>query len=441
MRRCGRSGGTARCAVDATGRRMDGDDLAAAFRAAGLDAAAVDDIAPLLWRKLIVNAAINPLGALAGRAERRDRRRSGPCRRSPACWRREAAAVAAADGCRRSPIRGRSVEAAARRYGGEPQLDAARSGRRPPDRDRCDLGRDRPPRARARRRRSAHRDGAAPRSRARAGAMKRRVGAAEIAARKGAAFPVVTAYDAPFARCAEAAGIDVILVGDSLGMVVLGYASTIAGRAGRHGAARRGAAARGTERAHVIVDLPFGSYEASDALAVASAVALVKRGGASSVKLEGGEPPRRAFARSSTPASRSARTSACCRRRPRSAAASASSASANGCSRDARRGRRGGRVRRRARDGRRRARRGDHRARSRSRRSGSAAARAATARCWCCTTCSGCIPTRRRSRSSSASLGDAATAALRAYADEVRAGTFPPERARPHAELGGYRPN
>jgi 3-methyl-2-oxobutanoate hydroxymethyltransferase len=118
--------------------------------------------------------------------------------------------------------------------------------------------------------------------------MSRRVAAAEIASRKGAAFPVITAYDAPFARCAEAAGIDVILVGDSLGMVVLGFDSTASVELAdmiRHGAA----AARGAERAHVIVDLPFGTYEASDELAVASAIALVKHGGASSVKLEGGE--------------------------------------------------------------------------------------------------------------------------------------------------------
>jgi 3-methyl-2-oxobutanoate hydroxymethyltransferase len=98
---------------------------------------------------------------------------------------------------------------------------------------------------------------------------------------------VITAYDAPFARCAEAAGIDVILVGDSLGMVVLGYPSTVHVELRdmlRHGAA----VARATARAHVIVDLPFGSYEASDADAVRSAVALVRDGGASSVKLEGG---------------------------------------------------------------------------------------------------------------------------------------------------------
>ncbi len=117
--------------------------------------------------------------------------------------------------------------------------------------------------------------------------MSRRVAAAEITSRKGDAFPVVTAYDAPFARCAEAAGIDVILVGDSLGMVVLGYESTTAVELAdmvRHGAA----AARGAQSAHVIVDLPFATYEASDELAIASSGELVKRGGASSVKLEGG---------------------------------------------------------------------------------------------------------------------------------------------------------
>ncbi len=97
---------------------------------------------------------------------------------------------------------------------------------------------------------------------------------------------MVTAYDAPFARCAEAAGIDVLLVGDSLGMVVLGYESTSLVELEdmcRHAAAVK----RGTTRAHVIVDLPFGSYEASDEDAVRSSIALV-RSGAGSVKLEGG---------------------------------------------------------------------------------------------------------------------------------------------------------
>ncbi len=114
----------------------------------------------------------------------------------------------------------------------------------------------------------------------------RRLTSAAIRARKGARFPVITAYDTPFARCAEAAGVDVILVGDSLGMVVLGYDSTTP--VGLDDMCRHGAAvARGTTRAHVIVDMPFGSYETSDADAIRSAVALV-RAGASSVKLEGG---------------------------------------------------------------------------------------------------------------------------------------------------------
>jgi 3-methyl-2-oxobutanoate hydroxymethyltransferase len=119
----------------------------------------------------------------------------------------------------------------------------------------------------------------------------RRLTSAAIRARKHGAtqsrFAVVTAYDAPFARCAEEAGIDVVLVGDSLGMVVLGYDSTATVELAdmcRHA----GAVARATARAHVIVDLPLGSYQASDEDAIRSAVALVKAG-ATSVKLEGGE--------------------------------------------------------------------------------------------------------------------------------------------------------
>ncbi|MEO6991196.1 MAG: 3-methyl-2-oxobutanoate hydroxymethyltransferase [Candidatus Baltobacteraceae bacterium] len=115
----------------------------------------------------------------------------------------------------------------------------------------------------------------------------RRVSAAALVKRKGVPFPVVTAYDAPFARFAENAGIDVLLVGDTLGMVVLGYDATAPVELRdmeRHGAA----VVRGSQHAHVIVDLPFGAYEASDVRAVESAVRLVKRTGGSSVKLEGG---------------------------------------------------------------------------------------------------------------------------------------------------------
>jgi 3-methyl-2-oxobutanoate hydroxymethyltransferase len=104
--------------------------------------------------------------------------------------------------------------------------------------------------------------------------------------RKGTRFATITAYDAAFGRFAEAAGIDVILVGDSLGNVVLGYESTVSVTMEdmeRHGAA----VARGTHKAHVVVDMPFMSYEPSDEEAVRNAGRLI-RAGASSVKLEGG---------------------------------------------------------------------------------------------------------------------------------------------------------
>jgi 3-methyl-2-oxobutanoate hydroxymethyltransferase len=116
--------------------------------------------------------------------------------------------------------------------------------------------------------------------------MIHRTRAAAIRDRKGKPFATITAYDAAFGRAAEAAGIDLILVGDSLGNVVLGYASTASVTMEdmeRHGAA----VVRGTERAHVSVDLPFMSYEASDQEAIHSAGRLI-RVGASSVKLEGG---------------------------------------------------------------------------------------------------------------------------------------------------------
>jgi 3-methyl-2-oxobutanoate hydroxymethyltransferase len=121
--------------------------------------------------------------------------------------------------------------------------------------------------------------GAAPR-RLTAGAIKRRKGK-EI-------FPVVTAYDAPFGRFAEEAGIDVILVGDSLGNVVLGYDETTPVTMDQmvHHAQ---AVQRGTTRAHLIVDMPFGSYQISDQDALRNAIRLVKEGGACSVKLEGGK--------------------------------------------------------------------------------------------------------------------------------------------------------
>ncbi len=118
----------------------------------------------------------------------------------------------------------------------------------------------------------------------------RRITANAIRRRKGKdAFAVVTAYDAPFGRFAEEAGIDLILVGDSLGNVVLGYDETTPVTMEEMIHHSR-AVMRGTSRAHVIVDMPFGSYQVNDDEAVRNAIRLVKEGGACSVKLEGAQP-------------------------------------------------------------------------------------------------------------------------------------------------------
>ena len=98
---------------------------------------------------------------------------------------------------------------------------------------------------------------------------------------------MVTAYDASFARIFDEAGADVILVGDSLGMVVQGHASTLPVTMEQmiyHCAA----VTRGAKRAHVVGDLPFMSYQSSIEEAVKNAGRLVAEGGAESVKLEGG---------------------------------------------------------------------------------------------------------------------------------------------------------
>lgn len=120
------------------------------------------------------------------------------------------------------------------------------------------------------------------------GTSVRRVTAGTIKRRKNKTlFPIVTAYDAPFAEFAERAGIDVILVGDSMGNVVLGYDETtpVTIEDMIHHAQ---AVCRGTTRAHIMVDMPFGSYQVSDEDAIRNAIRLVKEGGASSVKMEGG---------------------------------------------------------------------------------------------------------------------------------------------------------
>jgi 3-methyl-2-oxobutanoate hydroxymethyltransferase len=120
------------------------------------------------------------------------------------------------------------------------------------------------------------------------GPALRRITAGAIKRRKGSTIvPMVTAYDAPFGRFAEEAGIDWILVGDSLGNVVLGFDETTPVTMDdmvHHTAA----VVRGTSRAHIVADMPFGSYQVSDEEAVRNAIRLVKEGGAMSIKLEGG---------------------------------------------------------------------------------------------------------------------------------------------------------
>src|SRR5258705_12784657 len=98
----------------------------------------------------------------------------------------------------------------------------------------------------------------------------------------------LTAYDYPTARLLDEAGVDVLLVGDSLAMVVLGYESTLPVTMEEmlhHTRAVR----RGTRRALLVSDMPYGSYHDDPAAAVRNAIRFVKEAGAEAVKLEGGE--------------------------------------------------------------------------------------------------------------------------------------------------------
>jgi 3-methyl-2-oxobutanoate hydroxymethyltransferase len=96
---------------------------------------------------------------------------------------------------------------------------------------------------------------------------------------------VVTAYDAPSARLADAAGIDIVLVGDSAGMTVLGYPSTLPVTVDEMLLMTR-SVTRGARRPIIVVDMPFGSFQVSNRTALKNAVRLVKEGGADAVKLE-----------------------------------------------------------------------------------------------------------------------------------------------------------
>jgi len=104
--------------------------------------------------------------------------------------------------------------------------------------------------------------------------------------RRGDRIVMITAYDAPAARIADEAGVELILVGDTAAMVMLGHDSTVPVTLEEMLVLTK-AVTRAARRPIVVGDLPFGTYEISDEQAVASAIRLVKEGGADVVKLEG----------------------------------------------------------------------------------------------------------------------------------------------------------
>jgi 3-methyl-2-oxobutanoate hydroxymethyltransferase len=115
------------------------------------------------------------------------------------------------------------------------------------------------------------------------------------ARREGRPFAMLTAYEHAFARIFDQAGIDVLLVGDSLGNVVQGLETTLPVTLDEVVYHTR-LVSRAARRALVVADMPFGSYQASPEDAVRSAIRLMKEGGAHAVKLEGGETARPAIA-------------------------------------------------------------------------------------------------------------------------------------------------
>jgi 3-methyl-2-oxobutanoate hydroxymethyltransferase len=106
--------------------------------------------------------------------------------------------------------------------------------------------------------------------------------------KEGKKISMITAYSFPQAQCVDEAGIDIILVGDSLGMVELGYRDTVPVTMDEMLNHTR-AVMRGVKRAHVVGDMPFMSYNISREHAVTNAGILYKDGGADSIKLEGGQ--------------------------------------------------------------------------------------------------------------------------------------------------------
>ena len=109
------------------------------------------------------------------------------------------------------------------------------------------------------------------------------------ASQRGDRLVMVTAYDYPQGRTADAAGVDVILVGDSLAMVVLGHPDTLSVTMDEmihHTRAVR----RGVKRALLVADMPYGSFHLGTDHAVNNAIRFVKEAGAQAVKIEGARP-------------------------------------------------------------------------------------------------------------------------------------------------------
>src|ERR1043165_7276044 len=111
--------------------------------------------------------------------------------------------------------------------------------------------------------------------------------AIRAAKEKGEKLICLTAYDYPTARIVDEAGVDIILVGDSIGNVIHGYGNTIPVSLDETASACI-AVKRGTERAMVVADMPYGTYHVNEDESVKNALRLMKFGGAEAVKLEGG---------------------------------------------------------------------------------------------------------------------------------------------------------
>jgi 3-methyl-2-oxobutanoate hydroxymethyltransferase len=119
---------------------------------------------------------------------------------------------------------------------------------------------------------------------------RRKVTTARLAEMKarGEKIAMLTAYDFSFARILDSAGIDVVLVGDSAANVVHGFETTVPITLDQM-ISHAASVVRGVQRALVVVDMPFGSYQGNSRLALESAVRIMKESGAHCVKMEGGE--------------------------------------------------------------------------------------------------------------------------------------------------------